>query len=59
MALIKSSHSPRYCDCRHVEESAQHALSWMTRSRPGIKRRMPVRTEKNVTRFDLKSYQPH
>lgn len=58
MALIKASSIPHCRDCHHIEESAQHALSWITRSRPGIKGRH-VRAVKKATSFDLKSHQPH
>ena len=59
MGLIKSSHFPRYGERHRMDESAQHALSWMTRPRPGIKWRIPARTETNRLNPGLTSFQPH
>lgn len=59
MGLIKSSRFLHYRECHRMDESAQHALSWMTRPRPGIKWRMPARTETNRQNPGLTSFQPH
>ena len=59
MGLIKSSHFPRYRECHRMDESAQHALSWITRPRPGIKWRIPARTETNRLNPGLTYFQSH
>jgi hypothetical protein len=42
-----------------MDDSAQQVLSWMTRSRPGIKWRTPARAVKSGPEFGLTSFQPH
>lgn len=59
MGLIKSSHFPRDCECHRMDESVQHAHSWITRPRPGIKWRIPARTETNRLNPGLTSFQSH
>jgi hypothetical protein len=59
MGLIKSSHLPQYHDCRHTDESARQAHSWMTRSRPGIQWRTTARAETNRLSLGPNSLQPH
>jgi hypothetical protein len=59
MGFIKSSHFPRYGECHRMDESAQHALSWMTRPRPGIRWQSPVRAAKDRPGLNLASFQTH
>ncbi|HSW52129.1 MAG TPA: hypothetical protein VLG93_02765 [Sulfuricaulis sp.] len=59
MASIKPFQSTRCLDCRHVDESARQAVSWMRRSRPGIKWQAPARAETNRPGSGLASLQPH
>ncbi|MHB1140446.1 MAG: hypothetical protein ACYC1T_01635 [Sulfuricaulis sp.] len=59
MATIKSPYFLRCLDCRHVDESARQALSWMTRSRPGIKWQAPARAGTNRPGSGLASLQLH
>jgi hypothetical protein len=59
MGLIKSPPFPRYGGHHRMNESVQHALSWMTRPRPGIKWRMPARSETNRPNPGPASFQPH
>jgi hypothetical protein len=59
MGLIKSSHLPQYRDCRHTDESARQAHSWMTRPRPGIQWRPAARAAMNRPGSSLTSFKLH
>jgi len=59
MATIKSPYLPRCLNCRHVDESARQAHTWMTRPRPGIRWQSPVRAAKDRPGLNLASFQTH
>lgn len=59
MASIKPPHFPRCLDCRHVEESTQQSLSWMTRPNPGIRWQGPARVTQTGSGLNPTAFQPH